>query len=115
MRRRNGSHDQFTFQRNRIGFGFWFCPHIPIEQLAKTRIAHNGWAFANPEQGRGGCAFVLCNRRDRARVWRRERIATEAANAVLAAVALTVQGSGPARDGRAVQNFHLVSATTCLK
>ncbi len=32
----------FTFQRNGIGFGFWFCPPYPTEQPAKTRIAYNG-------------------------------------------------------------------------
>jgi len=31
----------FSFQRNGIGFCFWFCPSIPIEQPAKTRIAYN--------------------------------------------------------------------------
>ena len=49
MRRRNGSHDYIHLptKRNRI----WFCPPIPIEQLAKTRIAYNGCGFTNLRGG----------------------------------------------------------------
>ena len=104
-----GATIMLTFQRNGIGFGFWFCPPYPPEQPAKTRIAYNGPRVYEPARRAQAVApLFLCNRRDRRAGCRRpadDQREEACVNPLLAAVVASVLASGPATDGRAANHL----------